>query len=73
MTFEEKMKIFRETFLIDDNIELNGDTKLSSLDNWDSMSKLSLIIIFKDYCNKKLTFEMLNSFSSIQDIFDAMD
>lgn len=73
MTFEEKMKIFRETFLIDDNVELNGDTKLSSLDNWDSMSKLSLIIIFKDYCNKKLTFELLDSFITIQDVFDAMD
>ncbi len=73
MTFEEKMKIFRETFLIDDNVELNGDTKLSSLDNWDSMSKLSLIIIFKDYCDKKLTFELLDSFITIQDVFDAMD
>ena len=73
MTFEEKMKIFRETFLIDDNVELNGDTKLSSLDNWDSMSKLSLIIIFKDYCDKKLTFELLDSFITIQDVFNAMD
>ncbi len=73
MTFEEKMKIFKETFLIDESIELSGNTILNTLDNWDSMSKLSLIVIFKDYCNKKLTFDMLNSFSSIQDIFDAMD
>lgn len=73
MTFDEKMKIFRDTFFIDDSTELSGSTLLSSLDNWDSMSKLSLIIVFKDYCNKKLTFSMLNSFNSIQDIFDAMD
>ena len=46
---------------------------LTSLDEWDSMSKLSLIVIFNDYCNKKLTFEMLNQCHTLKDIFDEMD
>lgn len=73
MTLDEKIEIFRDTFNIDESIELSEDTVLNDLDNWDSMSKLDLSIIFHDYCNKKLTFEMIDSFKTLRDVFKAMD
>lgn len=73
MTYEEKMKIFKETFNIDDSIDININMPLASLDEWDSMAKLSLIIIFNDYCNKKLTFDMLDKYITIKDVFEDMD
>lgn len=73
MTYEEKMKIFKETFNIDDSIDIDINMPLASLDEWDSMAKLSLIIIFNDYCNKKLTFDMLDKYITIKDVFEDMD
>ncbi len=73
MTLEEKMNIFRDTFNIDDSTHLDENTVLNDLDTWDSLSKLDLSIIFHDYCNKKLTFEMIDSFKTLKDVFDAMD
>lgn len=73
MNYEEKMKIFKETFNIDDSIDIDINMPLASLDEWDSMAKLSLIIIFNDYCNKKLTFDMLDKYITIKDVFEDMD
>ncbi len=73
MTLDEKLEIFRDTFNIKNSIHLDENTVLNSLDNWDSMSKLDLSIIFHDYCNKKLTFDMIDSFKTLKDVFDAMD
>lgn len=73
MTYNEKMQLFKETFNINDDVELDINMPLTSLDEWDSMSKLSLIVIFNDYCNKKLTFEILNQCHTLKDIFDEMD
>ena len=48
MTYNEKMQLFKETFNINDDVELDINMPLTSLDEWDSMSKLSLIVIFNE-------------------------
>lgn len=72
MTNEEKIA------LLEDMLELDGgaltpETELTSIDEYDSMAKLSLIVLFDEECGKKLTGEMLRSFKTVGDILAAMD
>lgn len=71
MTQEEKIA------LLEDMLELDGgslkpETELSSIDEYDSMAKLSLIVLMDDECGKKLTGEQIREFKTIQDILDFM-
>ena len=72
MTQEEKIT------LLEDMLELEGGTlkpemDLSSIDEYDSMAKLSLIVLMDDECGKKLTGEQIREFKTVQDILNFMD
>ncbi len=63
---------------MEDMLELDGgslkpETELSSIDEYDSMAKLSLIVLMDDECGKKLTGEQIRQFVTVQDILDFMD
>lgn len=49
---------------------VNLSTNINSLPQWDSMGKLSLIVEVSQKFNKKLTFDNLKSFRTIEDIFN---
>lgn len=71
MTNEEKIA------LLEDMLELDGgtlktETELNSIDEYDSMAKLSLIVLMDDECGKKLTGEQIREFKTVQDILDFM-
>ena len=72
MTNEEKIA------LLEDMLELDGgslqpEMELTSIDEYDSMAKLSLIVLFDEECGKKLTGEQIRTFKTIGDILAAMD
>jgi acyl carrier protein len=52
---------------VDANI-LKKDTKLNSLSQWDSMAKLSLIVLLADNFKLKITSQQLNEFKIVNDI-----
>ena len=71
MTQEEKIA------LLEDMLELDGgsltpETELSSIEEYDSMAKLSLIVLMDEECGKKLTGEKIREFKTVQDIIDFM-
>ena len=71
MTKEEKIA------LLEDMLELDGgtlkpETELDGIDEYDSMAKLSLIVLMYDECGKKLTGEQIREFKTVQDILDFM-
>lgn len=71
MTQEEKIA------MLEDMLELDGgtlkpETELDSIDEYDSMAKLSLIVLMDDECGKKLTGEQIREFKTVQDILDFM-
>ncbi len=72
MTKEEKLELLAETLEAEAD-ELLVDTVLSDLDCWDSMTKLSLIVMFDDEFGKKITSEDIKGFSTIGDILEAME
>ena len=71
MSEQEKLKLLEEMFEVEEG-SLNPKIVLESMDNWDSMTKLSLIVLMDDEFEKKLSGEQIRKFSSVQDILDFM-
>lgn len=71
MTDKEKMALLEDAFELDEGY-LTPDMVLEDIDEYDSMSKLSLIVLMQDEFNKKLSGAELNKFVTIQDILDFM-
>lgn len=71
MTQEEKIA------LLEDMLELDGgslapEMELASIDEYDSMAKLSLIVLMDEECGKKLTGEQIRKFKTVADVLDFM-
>lgn len=72
------MKLEEKIALLEDMLELDGGTLkpeavLADIDEYDSMAKLSLIVLMDDEFGKKLTGEQIRVFKTVQDILDFMD
>lgn len=71
MTNEEKMRLIEETLELDANT-LTEDTVLADVEEFDSMAKLSLIVLCDDEFGKKLSGEELRGFKTVKDILDFL-
>lgn len=67
MTVEEKIAVLEDMLELE-NGTLTVETKLSTVDEFDSMAKLSLIVISDEEFGKKLIGEQLRKFKTIGDI-----
>ena len=72
MTNEKKLELLADTFDCD-VVDLSADKLLEELDNWDSMTKLSLIVLMDDECGKTLTSEEIKAFSTVGDVMAFME
>ena len=72
MTDNEKILMLAET-LGESAESLTLDTELNTLENWDSMATLSLIVLFDDQLNKVLSADQIKTFKTIGDIVKIMD
>lgn len=71
MTQEEKIT------LLEDAIEaksgsISTDTPLESIEEWDSLAKLSLLAMFYEHFERELPLDLLNSFVTAGDILAEM-
>ena len=72
MTNEEKLHLLSEVFEMD-AAEIKTDAKLDEMDNWDSMTKLSLIVCIDDNFGKKLKAADFKNFVTVGDILSVME
>lgn len=72
MTIEEKIELLAETMDVEAS-ELQADMNLSDMDCWDSMTKLSIIVMFDDEFGKKITSDDIKGFITVGDILEAME
>ena len=72
MTDQEKIALLEETLELDEGT-LTADTLLEDVDEYDSMAKLSLIVMMDDEFEVKLTSEMIKSFKTVGDILAVME
>lgn len=71
MKQEEKIALLEELLELD-NSSIQPETKLIEIEEYDSMAKLSLIVLMDEKFGKKLTGEQIREFKTVQDILDFM-
>ena len=71
MTTEEKLTLLEETLEMDEGT-LKADMELDDVDEYDSMTKLSIIVMMDDEFGVKLTSDIVKNFKKVQDILDVM-
>ena len=72
MTQNEKISLLADMLEVDADV-LKPETELASVNEFDSMAKLSLIVLMDDECGKKLTGEQIREFKTVKDILDFME
>ncbi len=72
MTTNGKIALLEETLDLETG-KLKEDTVLSSLVEWDSMSKLSVIVMMDDEFSKTISGEQVRGFKTVKDILDVME
>ena len=71
MSEKEKLALLEETFDVDEGA-LNPEMLLDDIDEYDSMTKLSLIVMVEEEFGKKLTGAEIKGFKTVQDILNVM-
>lgn len=71
MTNDEKMRLIEDTLELG-NHTINENTLLGDIHGYDSMARLTLIVLCDDEFNKKLTGEKIREFKTVKDILDFM-
>lgn len=72
MSEKEKLAMLEETLDLEEGT-LAADTVLSDLDEYDSMAKLSLIVLMDDEFGVKVTGDMIKGFKTVADILAVMN
>ena len=72
MTVQEKITLIEENLDLEEGT-LTADTVLADLDEYDSMAKLSLIVMFDEEFSIKLSGEKIKCFKTVADILAATE
>ena len=72
MTNQEKLALIEETLELDEGA-LTPETILADLDEYTSMAKLSIIVMFDDEFDKKVTGAKVKAFKTVADIMALME
>lgn len=71
MTNEEKIRLIADALELSEN-SINEETLLGDIHGYDSMARLTLIVLCDDEFGKILTGEQLKEFNNVKDILDFM-
>ncbi|MBQ3157473.1 MAG: acyl carrier protein [Clostridia bacterium] len=72
MDMQEKIALLEETLELDEGT-LTAETVLADVDEYDSMAKLSLIVMMDDEFGVKLTGDVIKGFETVGDILKLMN
>ena len=72
MTAAEKIALLEETLDIEEGT-LTEDMLLEDVDEYDSMAKLSLIVMFDEEFGKKVDGDTVKGFKTVADILALME
>lgn len=72
MSEREKLALLEELFELEEG-DIAPDTLLEDIDEYDSMSKLSLIVMMEDEFGVKLDGAMIDEFKTVADILAKME
>ena len=71
MDSNKKIALLEEMMELDEGT-LTPETTLADIEEYDSMAKLSLIVLMNDEFGKKLNSAQIKTFQTVKDILDFM-
>ncbi|WP_322174214.1 acyl carrier protein [Acutalibacter caecimuris] len=72
MELNEKMALIEETLDVEEGV-LTAETVLADLDEWDSISALTLIVMLDERFNKTITGAEIKALNTVDDILAYME
>lgn len=72
MTEREKLALLEDMLELEEG-DLTADKALDDIDEYDSMAKLSLIVLMEDEFGVKLTGDVIKGFETVGDILKLME
>lgn len=72
MTLKEKLALLDDMFELDEGT-IKPEMELANIEQWDSMAKLSLIVLLDDEFHKTLVTDDIKNLKTIQDILNLME
>ena len=72
MTEREKMALLEDLFELEEG-EITAETRLEDIDEYDSMTRLSLIVMMEDEFGVKLDGATIKTFQTVGDILARME
>ena len=72
MSEREKLSLLEDMLELEDG-DLTMDMVLDDIDEYDSMAKLSLIVLMEDEFGVKLTGDVIKEFKTVGDIINLME
>jgi len=72
MDMKEKIEALEEILDVEEG-SLSPDTVLADLDEWDSITRLSLLIYFDEELGKKISGDEIKAFVKVEDILGLME
>lgn len=72
MTEREKLALLEDMLELDEG-DLTVDKALDDIDEYDSMAKLSLIVLMEDEFGVKLTGDVIKGFETVGDVVALMN
>lgn len=71
--FLEFIGAFTEAFELDESFEVKMDDEFRQYDNWDSLTKLSLIAVLDDEFDVLIEDKDFNNIITVQDLYDFLN
>lgn len=72
MDKQEKLAALEDIMELDEGT-LKPEASLEDIEEWDSLSALSLVVLLGDEFNRKITGQQIRAFKTVQDILDVME
>ena len=72
MNIQEKLAALEDIMELDEGT-LNPDMKLGDIEEWDSLSALSFVVLLGDEFNRKVSGQQSRAFQTVQDLLDVME
>lgn len=72
MDTKEKLAALEDIMELDEGT-LKAEASLDNIEEWDSLSALSFVVLLGDEFNRKITGQQIRAFKTVQDLLDVME
>jgi len=72
MSNEKKIELIAELFDVEPE-DLSPEKDLDSIEEWNSLTRLSLIVMIDEECGKMINNDIIKQLKTVQDIMNLMD